>query len=117
MMLFDPLKHNTHSILSFVFSCCSHISREFGQTLLFGIRFSSETRIITTAASHHQKHALLNKIENATSESDRSFLKSFSEKYKFTSTLLPIKSVGVQVCVCHFLCVCVFSLSLTLHAL
>lgn len=43
-----------------------------------------------------QKHALLPKIENATNESDRAFLMKFSETFKFTTTLLPIKSVGVQ---------------------
>ena len=43
-----------------------------------------------------QKHALLPKIENATNESDRVFLSKFSETFKFTTTLLPIKSVGVQ---------------------
>lgn len=43
-----------------------------------------------------QNHALLPKIENATNESDREFLMKFSETFNFITTLLPIKSVGVQ---------------------
>lgn len=39
---------------------------------------------------------MLNRIENSTNEKDRDFLKAASEEMHLTSTLLPIKSVGVQ---------------------
>lgn len=39
---------------------------------------------------------MLNRIENSTNEKDRDFLKKASVEMNLTSTLLPIKSVGVQ---------------------
>lgn len=39
---------------------------------------------------------MLNRVENSTNEKDREFLKKVSEEMRLTSTLLPIKSVGVQ---------------------
>ena len=39
---------------------------------------------------------MLNRVQNATSEEEREFLSKFSTKYKVVSSLLPIKSVGVQ---------------------
>lgn len=44
-----------------------------------------------------QKHALLNRVESATSEEDRSELKKVSSRQHIAATLLPIRSVGVQV--------------------
>jgi len=41
-------------------------------------------------------HPLLHRIQDGLSESDINILKSLSEKTKFTTTLLPIKTVGVQ---------------------
>ncbi|KAI1309390.1 GMP synthase [Halotydeus destructor] len=52
--------------------------------------------IVNYTSAQEKKHALLNRVENSTSEADRDFLHKFSEKYKMTTTLLPIKSVGVQ---------------------
>lgn len=48
---------------------------------------------------YFQSHALLNRIENATSENERKLLREISSKQKMSATLLPIKSVGVQVCI------------------
>ena len=44
-----------------------------------------------------QNHQFLSRVHNATTEDDREFLKIISKEYKLTTTLLPIKSVGVQV--------------------
>lgn len=44
-----------------------------------------------------KKHALLNRVENATSEADRQQLRRISSQRYLTATLLPIRSVGVQV--------------------
>ena len=44
-----------------------------------------------------QKHSLIKKIEESISESERERLHSISVNNKLYSTLLPIKSVGVQV--------------------
>jgi GMP synthase (glutamine-hydrolysing) len=52
--------------------------------------------IVNYANALQKKHALLNRVENATNETDRQFLINLSDKYKFKTTLLPIKSVGVQ---------------------
>lgn len=46
-----------------------------------------------------QKHALLNRVESATSEEDRVELKKVSSRQHIAATLLPIRSVGVQVSV------------------
>lgn len=43
-----------------------------------------------------QKHSQLYKIHDVCDLADQQFLESFSSKFKFVSTLLPIKSVGVQ---------------------
>ena len=43
-----------------------------------------------------QEHALLNRIENVTTEQERATLAGKSKKQKYTATLLPIKTVGVQ---------------------
>lgn len=45
-----------------------------------------------------KKHALLNRVESATSETERQLLKKISNNHQFSTTLLPIRSVGVQVC-------------------
>lgn len=39
---------------------------------------------------------MISKIQNVCNPEDLVFLDAFSSKYKFTSTLMPIKSVGVQ---------------------
>ena len=44
-----------------------------------------------------QEHALLNRIENCTSEAERKKLAEISGKQKYVATLLPIRTVGVQV--------------------
>jgi len=43
-----------------------------------------------------KEHALLNRIENSTSEEERKTLAAISSKQKLVATLLPIRSVGVQ---------------------
>jgi hypothetical protein len=43
-----------------------------------------------------QDHALLNRITAVTSEEERKKLALISRKQKFTATLLPIRTVGVQ---------------------
>lgn len=45
-----------------------------------------------------KEHALLNRIEAATSEEDRLLLEQLSTRNQFNATLLPIRTVGVQVC-------------------
>lgn len=44
-----------------------------------------------------KEHALLNRIEAATSEEDRLLLEELSNRNQFLATLLPIRTVGVQV--------------------
>lgn len=56
-------------------------------------------KIMLQISLYFQSHALLNRIENATSENERKFLREISSKQKMAATLLPIKSVGVQVCI------------------
>ncbi|XP_074597987.1 GMP synthase burgundy [Brevipalpus obovatus] len=61
----------------------------------------SETSVLVKVVVNYnnaltKKHALLNRVQNATSEEEREFLSKLSVKYQLTSTLLPIKSVGVQ---------------------
>ncbi|XP_050522667.1 GMP synthase [glutamine-hydrolyzing] isoform X2 [Daktulosphaira vitifoliae] len=61
----------------------------------------SETQVLVKIVVEYddmvlKSHALLNRIENATSENERNMLVEISKKQKMTATLLPIKSVGVQ---------------------
>ena len=44
-----------------------------------------------------QPHILLTRIKESTTEKERDELKRISIESNFTSTLLPIKTVGVQV--------------------
>lgn len=44
-----------------------------------------------------QQHALLNRVENATNEAERIKLREISQRQSFAATLLPIRTVGVQV--------------------
>jgi len=44
-----------------------------------------------------KKHALLNRVEGATSEIERQQLRRVSSHRHIAATLLPIRSVGVQV--------------------
>ena len=67
-------------------------------SMVFCVRYLHRFSLsLVLCLPRQQKHALLNRIEGATNEQDREFLKTFSDKFKFTPTLLPIKSVGVQV--------------------
>ncbi|XP_068234792.1 GMP synthase [glutamine-hydrolyzing] isoform X2 [Palaemon carinicauda] len=52
--------------------------------------------IVDYASSVQKKHALLNRIENCTSEDERQELHRISLSQTLFATLLPIKSVGVQ---------------------
>ena len=44
-----------------------------------------------------KEHALLNRIEAATSEEERMQLEELSSHSQYVATLLPIRTVGVQV--------------------
>jgi len=44
-----------------------------------------------------KEHALLNRIQAVTGEEERATLAEKSRKQKYTATLLPIRTVGVQV--------------------
>lgn len=48
-----------------------------------------------------KEHALLNRIEAATSEEDRSLLEDLANRNQFLATLLPIRTVGVQVTITY----------------
>ena len=50
-----------------------------------------------------KKHALLNRVESATSDTERSHLRRISNQRHLTATLLPIRSVGVQVKIFSFI--------------
>lgn len=52
--------------------------------------------IVSYAASLERQHPLISRIQSATSEEEQQFLVRVGEQYKLTSTLLPIRSVGVQ---------------------
>jgi len=61
----------------------------------------SETQVLCRLVVNYEEmvtkeHALLNRIENVTTEEDRAVLAGKSKKQKYTATLLPIKTVGVQ---------------------
>lgn len=52
--------------------------------------------MVSYSASLKRQHPLISKIQQATSEDDQQFLIRIGDEYKLTSTLLPIRSVGVQ---------------------
>ncbi|XP_066599168.1 GMP synthase [glutamine-hydrolyzing] [Prorops nasuta] len=61
----------------------------------------SETQVIVKIMAEYEqmlqkKHALLNRVEGATSESERQQLRRVSSHRHIAATLLPIRSVGVQ---------------------
>jgi len=61
----------------------------------------SETQVLCRLVVNYEEmvskeHALLNRIENVTSEEERVVLAGKSKKQKYTATLLPIRTVGVQ---------------------
>jgi len=61
----------------------------------------SETQVLCRLVVNYEEmvtkeHALLNRIENVTTEEERVTLAGKSKKQKYTATLLPIKTVGVQ---------------------
>ena len=62
----------------------------------------SETQVLCRLVVNYdemvtKEHALLNRIQNVTSEDERAKLAEKSKKQKYTATLLPIRTVGVQV--------------------
>ena len=64
---------------------------DFGETQVL-------VRLIVDYANMAAKeHALLNRIEAATSEEDRLLLEELSTRNQYFATLLPIRTVGVQV--------------------
>uniref|UniRef100_A0A8D9F861 GMP synthase (glutamine-hydrolyzing) n=2 Tax=Cacopsylla melanoneura TaxID=428564 RepID=A0A8D9F861_9HEMI len=61
----------------------------------------SETQVLVKIIVEYEQmlkknHALLNRVQNATSEEDRRLLSEISCKQHMVATLLPIRSVGVQ---------------------
>ncbi|XP_043465501.1 GMP synthase [glutamine-hydrolyzing] [Leptopilina heterotoma] len=61
----------------------------------------SETQVIVKIMAEYEqmlqkKHALLNRVEGATSETERQHLRRVSSSRHIAATLLPIRSVGVQ---------------------
>ncbi|XP_046672222.1 GMP synthase [glutamine-hydrolyzing] isoform X2 [Homalodisca vitripennis] len=61
----------------------------------------AETQVVVKIIAEYdqmlqKKHALLNRVESATSEEDRTELKRVSSRQHLAATLLPIRSVGVQ---------------------
>ncbi|CAG0887726.1 unnamed protein product [Darwinula stevensoni] len=62
--------------------------------------FSETQVLVRIIVDYHQslvkKHALLNRIDNATSQDERELLLKISSSRQMAATLLPIKSVGVQ---------------------
>jgi len=61
----------------------------------------SETQVICRLVVNYEdmlakEHALVNRIENVTTEEERALLAAKSKKQKYTATLLPIRTVGVQ---------------------
>ncbi|XP_029044964.1 GMP synthase burgundy [Osmia lignaria lignaria] len=60
-----------------------------------------ETQVIVKIMAEYEqmlqkKHGLLNRVEDATSESERQYLRQLSSYRHIAATLLPIRSVGVQ---------------------
>lgn len=53
--------------------------------------------LIENSVFFSQQHALLNRVENATNEVERAELRKISQRQSFAATLLPIRTVGVQV--------------------
>ncbi|XP_015927876.1 GMP synthase [glutamine-hydrolyzing] isoform X6 [Parasteatoda tepidariorum] len=52
--------------------------------------------IIEYKSSVENSHGFVFRVKSSTSEEEQAFLTALSTKYKLTSTVLPIKSVGVQ---------------------
>jgi hypothetical protein len=68
--------------------------------LIYAARMSPFTlavQVRSCICCYFQNHALLNRVQNATSEDDRRLLSEISCKQHMVATLLPIRSVGVQV--------------------
>jgi len=66
--------------------CCKDFS-DISNTLNFIVNF---------AQALSKPHPLMNKIQQTLSTTDSEILRSITSKQKYTSTLLPIKTVGVQ---------------------
>jgi GMP synthase (glutamine-hydrolysing) len=68
-----------------------YIEKDFSETQVL-------VKIIVEFDSMLKKqHALLNRVENATNENERTELRKISQRQSFAATLLPIRTVGVQV--------------------
>ncbi|RXG51789.1 GMP synthase [glutamine-hydrolyzing] [Armadillidium vulgare] len=77
------------------------LQKEFVQDILSQDWFSNpcncgEETYVEKDFTETQKHSLLNRIEESTSEEDRETLIRISRSQTLFTTLLPIKSVGVQ---------------------
>jgi hypothetical protein len=61
-----------------------------------------ETQVLIRSMVHYaniaaKEHALLNRIEIVTSEEERLLLGELSSRNQYVATLLPIRTIGVQV--------------------
>jgi len=68
----------------------AHMEKDFAETQVL-------CRLVVNFAEMAAKgHALLNRIENITTDQERSELKIITGRLKYVATLLPIRTVGVQ---------------------
>jgi len=68
----------------------AHMEKDFAETQVL-------CRLVVNFAEMAAKgHALLNRIENITTDEERSELKVITGRLKYVATLLPIRTVGVQ---------------------
>jgi GMP synthase (glutamine-hydrolysing) len=68
-----------------------HMERDFSETqVLCRLVVNYEEMVM-------KEHALLNRIQAVTTDDERATLAARSKKQKYTATLLPIRTVGVQV--------------------
>jgi len=68
----------------------AHMEKDFAETQVL-------CRLVVNFAEMAAKgHALLNRIENITTDQERSDLKVITGRLKYVATLLPIRTVGVQ---------------------
>jgi len=67
-----------------------HMERDFSETQVLCRLVVNYDEMVT------KEHALLNRIQAVTTEEERNTLKEKSKKQKYTATLLPIQTVGVQ---------------------
>jgi len=67
-----------------------HMERDFSETQVLCRLVVNYDEMVT------KEHALLNRIQNVTSEEERVTLAEKSKKQRYTATLLPVRTVGVQ---------------------